>query len=104
MSAPISRDSRVIRPSESYSNFGQWIRGGAGYGINGAITWMTIPGVERSLALSGPINFANTWQLYGFHPNGLHTSMCDGSVRFLPEDTSREIVFALGTRTDAVLE
>lgn len=46
------------------------------------------------------INYSNIRGLYGFHANGAHVAMCDGSVRFLDEGTSREVVFAMATRAE----
>lgn len=51
--------------------------------------------------LEGPINFTNVWQIYGYHPDGAHVSMCDGSVRFLAEDTSYRVAFDLAARANA---
>lgn len=53
-----------------------------------------------SIPLRGTVNFSNTRHLYSFHLGGAHASMCDGSIRFLVEDTPREILFSLATRRD----
>lgn len=39
-------------------------------------------------------------QVFSYHASGAHVSLCDGSVRFLSEDTSRDVVGALLTRSD----
>lgn len=54
--------------------------------------------------LKGTMNFSNTRHLYSYHPSGAHASMCDGSVHFLTEDTSVEILFALATRDNVEFE
>ena len=51
--------------------------------------------------LNRPVNFSNLDQIFSFHPGGAHVSMCDGSVRFLSEAASPEVVFALASRTGA---
>ena len=51
--------------------------------------------------LERPINFANHWQIYSYHPSGAHVSMCDGSVRFLSEDTDYRVAFDLAARANA---
>jgi len=48
----------------------------------------------------GPaVNLTNTsTSFFAFHPTGAHVSMCDGSVRMLSADTSREVLFELASR------
>ena len=77
-----------------------WISGTLGFHENLFIRFDPFPW-EGASALEGPVNFANGYQIYSFHPGGAHVSMCDGSVRFLGEQTSREVAFALATRTNA---
>lgn len=44
------------------------------------------------------INDSNSNGIYSFHPHGAHTSLADGSVRFLPESIDQETLNALVTR------
>ena len=53
--------------------------------------------------LTRPVNSTNVGQIYSFHPSGAHVSMCNGSVRFLSEDSSADVVFAMATRDGGVL-
>ena len=50
--------------------------------------------------LERPVNFSNVGQIFSFHPSGAHVSMCDGSVRFLSEESSPATVFALASRSN----
>jgi prepilin-type N-terminal cleavage/methylation domain-containing protein len=44
------------------------------------------------------INVTNNHELWGFHPGGIDTVMCDGSVHYVSETTDNTIVVALATR------
>ena len=44
------------------------------------------------------INWSNFPSIYSFHPSGAHVAMCDGSVRFLGDDTSTDVVVDLCSR------
>ena len=76
-----------------------------------ALMWWNAPGTVLNTRLNRvnvgflarPVNFSNLEQIFSFHTNGAHVSMCDGAVRFLSEDTSAEVAFALATRNGAVL-
>ena len=48
------------------------------------------------------INHQNIFGIYSFHAGGAQTAMCDGSVRFLPEDIDRQTLFSLATRSQDV--
>lgn len=47
-----------------------------------------------------PINRANIWGIFGFHPGGAVVSRFDGSVEFITEDTAVEILIRLLARSD----
>jgi prepilin-type N-terminal cleavage/methylation domain-containing protein/prepilin-type processing-associated H-X9-DG protein len=49
---------------------------------------------------NGPcgINCSNVYSIYSFHPGGANVTMADGSVRFLKESTSIDVLAALLTR------
>jgi hypothetical protein len=44
------------------------------------------------------VNCTNDSEIYGFHPQGAHAAMMDGSVRFLRETIDIKIVGALLTK------
>jgi len=46
------------------------------------------------------VNWSNFPSIYSFHPSGAHVAMCDGSVRFLSEETSTEVVVELCSRDE----
>ena len=46
----------------------------------------------------GAVNFSNRIHPFSFHAGGANVSMCDGSVRFMAEDTAPEILFSIATR------
>lgn len=83
---------------------------GAGWGdaLNG-VNWVSGSLYDGS-GMLGPclINCTNETSrgLYGFHPGGTGALMCDGSVRFLSEDTDSKIVISLIAREkrEAVLD
>ena len=41
--------------------------------------------------------------IYSFHPRGAHVAMCDGSVHFLSESVSREVLIRLLAASDGEL-
>ena len=44
------------------------------------------------------VNCSNDSELYSFHTGGVQALLCDGSVRFISENTSGIVLTALGTR------
>jgi prepilin-type N-terminal cleavage/methylation domain-containing protein/prepilin-type processing-associated H-X9-DG protein len=44
------------------------------------------------------INVTNNHELWSFHPGGVDTVFCDGSVHFIAETTDNTIIVALATR------
>jgi prepilin-type N-terminal cleavage/methylation domain-containing protein/prepilin-type processing-associated H-X9-DG protein len=48
--------------------------------------------------VTGPINKTQVDELWSDHPRGANVTFCDGSVRFLVENISNDILFALCTR------
>jgi prepilin-type N-terminal cleavage/methylation domain-containing protein/prepilin-type processing-associated H-X9-DG protein len=52
-------------------------------------------------ALGVDINRYETEQtMWSHHPGGINAALCDGSVRFINEDTARSVVAALASRQD----
>ncbi len=49
------------------------------------------------------VNWSNFPSIFAFHPSGAHVVMCDGSVRFLAEDTDEGIIVALCSRSEGEL-
>ena len=47
------------------------------------------------------VNFGNEQSIFSFHPGGAHVALCDGSVEFLAEDATNQVVFALVSRSGA---
>jgi prepilin-type processing-associated H-X9-DG protein/prepilin-type N-terminal cleavage/methylation domain-containing protein len=45
-----------------------------------------------------PINESNRTGIYAFHPGGANVAFADGSVKFLKETTSTQVLTAFGTR------
>jgi prepilin-type processing-associated H-X9-DG protein len=87
---------------------GSWVSAWIIHGGRGAI-WTRrdvsdLFGFFDTEFLERPVNFSNSQQIFSFHRGGAHVSMCDGSVRFLSEDSSAEAVFAMATRNGAVLD
>ena len=77
--------------------YSSWINGSSvGHADNLYIRNDRSPGED--VPLKGAVNFSNTYHPFSFHPGGAHMSMCDWSVRFLGEDTSRQILYSLATR------
>ena len=74
---------------ESFSENGSSFSGSLSAWIN------VLPGNIHAHTL---INKNNRSGLYSFHPSGTHVSMCDGSLRFLPEDIDVEPYTDLLTR------
>jgi prepilin-type N-terminal cleavage/methylation domain-containing protein/prepilin-type processing-associated H-X9-DG protein len=46
------------------------------------------------------MNCNNNWAPYAFHPGGINVSLCDGSVRFLPESIDAVTFWSLCARDD----
>ena len=67
----------------------------------GAFTSAASPGVSAAAAIrTKAINCSNDDEIYAFHTGGANIVRCDGSVGFLSESTSFEIVGALITRSN----
>jgi prepilin-type processing-associated H-X9-DG protein len=59
------------------------------------------PGVSAAAAIrTKAINCSNDDEIYAFHTGGANIVRCDGSVGFLSESTSFDIVGALITRSN----
>lgn len=85
-------------------SFSSWLRGGIGGGVVYVRMESNYPMWWPGDKLAAPVNYSNMGQAFSFHPGGAHASMCDGSVRFLSEESTPEAIFALATRNGAVLE
>ena len=46
------------------------------------------------------VNQTNATGIYGFHPGGANVAFADGSVRFLTDSTSPDVLTAMATRAD----
>lgn len=67
----------------------------------GAFTSATSPGVSVAAALrTKSINCSNDDEIYAFHTGGANILRCDGSVAFLSESITFDIVGALITRSN----
>lgn len=83
-----------------------WIRSGAAGGDSRGTVYtrgLSALSTNDEFSKRRPVNFANTWGVYSFHPSGAHVSMCDGSIRFLAEDSSAQVVFDLMSRQQGYL-
>ena len=74
------------------------------FGTNVAINFV-LPATFDTIAASDPatatILFDDRINAVGsLHPNGAHTALCDGSVRFLSEDIAISVFQALGSRAN----
>ena len=76
-----------------------WIIAEAGW-VHGPLWIRRKKTILDTQYLKRPVNFSNFEQIFSFHPDGAHVSMCDGSVRFLSEAASPEAVFALAARAN----
>lgn len=64
----------------------------AAWGISTHIWWLIFQNDQA-------VNETNATGLYSFHSSGAHVALADGSVRFLSESTSPEVLSALATRS-----
>lgn len=64
----------------------------AAWGISTHVWWLIF-------AHGQAVNETNGTGLYGFHASGAHVALADGSVRFLSERASPEVLSALATRS-----
>jgi hypothetical protein len=71
-----------------------------GASADGTLLNSTASSAPFATTINGPcaINCTNSSEYYSFHPGGIQISLSDGSVRFLSDSTSAEILAALVTR------
>jgi prepilin-type N-terminal cleavage/methylation domain-containing protein/prepilin-type processing-associated H-X9-DG protein len=79
--------------------------GTANGGSNGSttsVTGVTVPatpgGANASAAGTCALNCTNRGEIYSFHPGGANALFGDGSVRFLKDSLSLQVLAAIGTR------
>ncbi len=85
------------RPNAYYGG----IRGDKIYTRHSTSFFSLVTGAHQGLIRT--INHSNNHGLFGFHPGGVNITMCDGSVHFLDEKSSPELVGALIMREDRQL-
>lgn len=79
-----------------------------GYSLDGSLTDGSVTGKSTcttagvctltSAVAPYPTNRTNDSEMYGFHVGGAQVLLCDGSVRFLAENVSAQVLGALATR------
>jgi len=80
-----------------------WADINSGFSLDGSIP----TGVQNNTANNGTVtgvgtcwmNCTNDSEMYGFHVGGVMILMADGSVRFISQNLSGQVVAALGTRS-----
>ncbi len=110
--------ARLVGPDSGHTNAGGWCRPASDIILAGSSAdGSTIPGPflnktnghNHGQESYGSTGFA-VWgtegssQPYSFHPGGLQVTFGDGSVRFLDETASIEVITALTTRNAAAVE
>ena len=83
------------------TSWGTWMLGQGGHeGEQANPKLIYSDGTVPSAGIRNQVmNHANDFEIYSFHPTGSNFAMCDGSVRFLTEDTEYSVVYALFTRS-----
>jgi hypothetical protein len=80
--------SNTLLLAETAHENGPWLRGG----------WATTRGIDPTN--DAPPFLGTKGQFGGFFPHGGHFALCDGSVRLLSTQTTREVLLRLATITD----
>src|SRR5262249_37748576 len=77
-----------------------WFNSWAGFHNNRIYTWTFDGKIRGGPGAPCVINCTNDvgYGIYAFHPGGANIGLCDGSVRFLKESTSKATVRALVSR------
>lgn len=104
---PLFFQGRTQSPCSASAAFGglnnctrNWFNAWAGFHNNRIYTWTFDGKIRGGKGAPCIINCTNDvgYGIYSFHPGGAMIGMCDGSVRFLSESTSKATVRALVTR------
>jgi prepilin-type processing-associated H-X9-DG protein len=73
----------LAEPPHQFSDYGAWVPADV-------LTDWLVPHTR--------VNEHNAYGLYSFHSGGAHVAMCDGSIHFLSEHVSFDVLAALVTR------
>ncbi len=77
-----------------------WTLADMGYAM-GKVLLPPKPSYPNCSTLRSPTTRCATPRMFGLasaHPAGANVLLCDGSVRFLKDSTSRQVIWALGSR------
>lgn len=84
-------------PTPTDAGHGDRFASNGSYGKDG-LWWTSWINASRSKTIRYAVNRTNYRALYSFHPQGVNTSLCDGSVRFLNEAIDQVALHRLLTR------
>jgi prepilin-type processing-associated H-X9-DG protein len=76
-----------------------WALGLVGYSLGNTLLPPNPPFPNCSVNASGTLQSPGLWGLSSYHPGGAMVLLADGSVKFLKDSTTREVVWALGSRS-----
>jgi prepilin-type processing-associated H-X9-DG protein len=104
---PTLYKGRTTAPCSASAAFGglnncgrHWFNAWAGFHNNRIYTWTYDGMIRGGRGAPCVINCTNDvgYGIYAFHPGGVNIGLCDGSVRYLAEATSKATVRALVSR------